>query len=272
MNRQEKNVTKRATLCAVIFCLTAAAAQAADVDELTRATQNPIAHLISVPFQNNVHFGIGPFDRNEYVLNVEPVVPFRLGPVSFASRTIIPVKRQPDVIAEAGATAGLGDVSATLFASPSTSGKVIWGAGPVVVLPTASDELGYGKWCVGPSAVVLAQPGRWTTGVLLENVWSVAGDEGRADVNGMLAQPFVTYNFDHGWHVATSPQIVANWKADAADRWLVPAGGGVAKLLRFGKLPVNAGVHGYYYVVHPENLPYPEWTLRAVATFFFPGI
>ena len=266
-------MVKKATLGVIIACLACAAVSvAADVDEFTKATQNPIAHLISVPFQNNVHFGIGPYDRNEYALNVEPVVPFRLGPVSFASRTIIPVIHRPDVMAETGATAGLGDVSATLFASPSTSGKVIWGVGPVVLLPTAAAELGYGKWCVGPAAVVLAQPGRWTTGVLLENVWSVAGDEERADVNGMLAQPFVTYNFGHGWHVATSPQIVADWKADGPDRWLFPVGGGGGKLLHLGKLPVNAGVQGYYYVAHPENLPYPEWTLRAAATFFLPGI
>jgi hypothetical protein len=272
-------VTKKATLCAAVLCLAAAAPCAADVDEFTKATQNPIAHLISVPFQNNVHFRIGPYDRNEYALKVEPVVPFRLGPVSFASRTIVPVVRQPDVAAETGATAGLGDVSATLFASPSTSGKVIWGVGPAVLLPTAADELGYGKWALGPSAVVLAQPGRWTVGLLLENVWSVAGDDERADVNGMLAQPFVTYNLERGWHVATSPEIVADWKADREDRWLVPAGGGVAKLLRFGKLPVNVGVQGYYYVVHPEvredprlSVPYPKWTLRAAATFFFPGI
>lgn len=274
-------MTKKATLGAVIACLTPAAfCAAADVDEFTKATQNPLAHIICVPLQNNTSFNIGPFDRSQNVLNIQPVVPFQAGPVTFASRTIIPVMWQPDVAAETGTTTGLGDISTTLFVSPSVSGKIIWGVGPVILFPTATDDhLGYGKWGVGPSFVVLAQPHRWTIGVLLENGWSVAGDENRADVNAGLAQPFVTYNFGHGWHVTAAPKVVVDWKRDGADRWLVPAGGGVGKLLHLGKLPINTSVQGYYYVVHPEvredprlNVPYPEWTLRAVATFFFPGI
>jgi hypothetical protein len=187
---------------------------------------------------------------------------------------------QPNVTAETGTTTGLGDISTTLFVSPSTSGTVIWGVGPMISFPTATDDyLGYGKWGVGPSVVVLAQPHRWTIGLLLENGWSVAGDENRADVNAGLAQPFVTYNFGQGWNVATAPKIVADWKRDGADRWLVPVGGGGGKLLHLGKLPINTSVQGYYYVVHPEvhedpllNVPYPKWTLRAGATVFLPGI
>lgn len=266
---------KRVTaVSAIILCLASAViGVAAEVDEFTKATQNPLAHIISVPLQNNTSFNIGPFGRKQNVLKIQPVIPFQAGPLTFASRTIIPVTSQPDVAAAAGTTTGLGDVATTLFVSPSVSGKVIWGIGPVISFPTATDDhLGYGKWGVGPSAVILAQPGRWTTGLLVENVWSVAGDENRADVNGMLVQPFVTYNFEHGWHVATSPQILADWEADGDDRWFVPAGGGVGKLFHAGKLPINTNVQGYYYVVHPENLPYAEWTLRAAATFFLPGI
>ena len=278
-------VKRAATLCAIIACLASAAVgAAADVDEFTRATQNPLAHVISLPLQNNASFNIGPFDRTQNVLNIQPVIPFQLGPVTFASRTIIPVMWQPDVAAEAGTATGLGDINTTLFISPSTSGTVIWGVGPMISIPVASEEnvakgMGYGKWGLGPSLVVLAQPHRWTIGLLLENGWSVAGDEKYDDVNAGLAQPFIIYNLGRGWNVTTSPQIVADWKRDSADRWLVPVGGGGGKLLHLGKLPINTSVQGYYYVVHPEvredprlNVPYPEWTLRASATFFLPGI
>ncbi len=278
-------IKKATALYAIIMYLASAALSvAAEVDEFTKATQNPLAHVISLPLQNNTSFDIGPFDRKQNVLNIQPVIPFQIGPVAFASRTIVPIMWQPDVAAEAGTTTGLGDVSTTLFISPSIAGEVIWGVGPVISIPVASEEnvakgMGFGKWGLGPSFVILAQPHRWTVGVLLENGWSVAGDDKYEDVNAGLAQPFVIYNLGRGWNVSTSPKIVADWKRDRADRWFVPAGGGGGKLFHAGKLPINTSVQGYYYVVHPEvredprlSVPYPEWTLRAVATFFLPGI
>ncbi|UCH79528.1 MAG: neuromedin U [Candidatus Coatesbacteria bacterium] len=248
-------------------------------EELAKKTQNPVADLISFPLQNNTNFGLGTFDRVQNVLNIQPVIPINAGPVNVITRTIAPVVYQPDFVvvggkrdvAESGGTFGLGDVNATAFITPAAGGKVIWGAGPILSFPTATDDvLGTKKWGVGPSAVVLAMPGRWTVGVLVNNVWSVAGDENRSDVNAMLVQYFANYNLPQGWYLVTAPINTANWKAGGDDRWTVPFGAGVGKLHRFGKLPVNLSAHGYYNAVHAENLPYADWTARLQVQFLFP--
>ncbi|MEE9457998.1 MAG: neuromedin U [bacterium] len=250
-------------------------------EELAKASQNPVANLISVPFQNNTNFGLGTYDRLQNVLNIQPVYPINAGPVNVITRTIAPVVYQPDAVmiggkrdvAETGGTFGLGDINATAFITPAAPGKVMWGVGPILSFPSGSDaKLTTGKWGVGPSALVLAMPGRWVLGLLVNNVWSVAGDENRGDVNAFLAQPFANYNLPHGWYLSSSPIITANWKAEEDDRWTVPFGAGVGKLHRFGKLPVNLAAHGYYNVVHLEsaNVPYADWTLRAQVQLLFP--
>jgi hypothetical protein len=240
-------------------------------EELAKKTQNPVADLISVPFQNNTNFGLGPHDRVQNVLNIQPVIPINAGKVNVITRTIAPAIYHPNLAAESGGTFGLGDINATAFITPAAGGKVTWGAGPIFSFPTATDDvLGTKKWGVGPSAVVLAMPGRWTVGMLVNNVWSVAGDDNRADVNAMLVQYFANYNLPQGWYLVTAPIITANWEADDDDRWTVPFGAGVGKLHRFGKLPVNLSAHGYYNAVHAENLPYADWTARAQVQFLFP--
>jgi hypothetical protein len=248
-------------------------------EELAKATQNPVADLISVPFQNNTNFGLGTYDRVQNTLNIQPVYPINAGKVNVITRTIVPVVYQPDAVmiggkrdvAETGGTFGLGDINATAFITPAAPGKVMWGLGPILSFPSGSDaKLTSGKWGAGPSALVLAMPGRWVLGVLVNNVWSVAGDENRADVNAMLVQYFANYNLPDGWYLSSSPIITANWKAGSDDRWTVPFGAGVGKLSRFGKLPVNVSAQGYYTAVHPENLPYAGWTLRVQVQFLFP--
>jgi len=57
----------------------APAKQAASDKELAKKTQNPVADLISVPFQNNTSFGIGPDDAVQNVTNIQPVIPTKLG-------------------------------------------------------------------------------------------------------------------------------------------------------------------------------------------------
>ncbi len=267
------------TLSLAAFAVLGSAAHGQSEEELAKAAQNPVANLISVPFQNNTNFGLGTFDRVQNVLNIQPVYPINAGKVNVITRTIVPVVYQPDAVmiggkrdvAETGGTFGLGDINATAFITPAAPGRVMWGAGPILSFPSGSDaKLTSGKWGAGPSALVLAMPGRWVLGVLVNNVWSVAGDENRADVNAMLVQYFANYNLPDGWYLSSAPIITANWKADDDDRWTVPFGAGFGKLSRFGKLPVNISAQGYYNAVHAENLPYADWTLRAQVQLLFP--
>lgn len=234
--------------------------------ELASAANNPLANLISLPFQNNTNFRIGPFDRTANVLNIQPVIPLFKGRV--ITRTIAPVVWIPDVTADTGmVSTGLGDILFTAFyAIPS--GGTIWGIGPVVSLPTGGESRGSQQWSLGPSAVVVATPANWTLGVLANNIWSVGGDSDADDVNQGLIQYFIVYTIPGGWYVNTAPIITVNWEAEEGQKWIVPFGAGVGKIIRIGKLPINNQIGAYYNVVKPDAGP--DWQLRVQIQLLFP--
>jgi len=237
--------------------------------DLAKATQNPLASMISLPFQNNTNFGIGPDDDTQNILNIQPVWPFSLSEDwNFITRTIIPVISQPGVTPGQSRTNGVGDITLTGWVSPKNSGKWIWGVGGALVLPTATDDvLGNDKWSVGPSVVVLTMPGKWVIGSLISNVWSVGGS-GDQDVNFFTWQYFINYNMDNGWYLTSAPIITANWEADSNNTWTVPFGGGIGKIFRIGKQPLNAQVSAYYNVEKPASGA--DWQLRLQLQMLFP--
>ncbi len=243
---------------------------AQDETELAKKTQNPVADLISVPLQSNFNFGVGPDDDLQYILNIQPVVPFSLTEEwNLITRTIIPLIDQPELAPGFGDEFGLGDIQMSLFFSPAKPGGFIWGLGPVFQFPTATDDsLGQEKWAAGPTAVGLTIQGPWVIGALVNNIWSFAGDDGRADVNQMLLQYFINYNLPGGWYLTSSPIITANWEANSDNRWTVPIGGGIGKIHRIGKLPVNVQLAAFYNVETPDGGP--EWQLRFQFAFLFP--
>ena len=233
-------------------------------ENLTKAAQNPLANLISIPFQNNTNFNM-PGDRTQNVLNIQPVIPLYEG--RLITRTIFPLIWNPDYTQDSGSDFGFGDISFTAFYAPESKG-ITWGIGPVVSIPTGDDTHGSGKWGIGPSFVALGMPGNWVVGGLINNIWSVAGDENRSDVNFMTFQPFINYNFPD-FYLAFSPVITANWEEDSDNQWTVPLGIGVGKLIKLGKLPVNFNVSYYNNVVKPEFAA--DWTLRVNATILLPA-
>lgn len=242
----------------------------ADSETLAKAVQNPVAKMVSVPFQNNFNFGIGPNNAMQYVLNFQPVIPFSLNEDwNLITRTILPTIDIPSPAEGIRSAFGLGDLNPTLFFSPAKPGKIMWGVGPTFTFPTATDPmLGNGKWSAGPAVVGVYTSGHWVVGTLVNNQWSFAG-WGNEDVNALFIQPFVHYNFKHGWYLSMSPIITANWKAGHEDIWTVPVGGGLAKILKFGRLPVNAQLAAYYNVVTPKDFG-ADWQLRFQFQFLFP--
>jgi hypothetical protein len=249
---------------------------AADSAEaLQKATQNPVASLISVPLQDNMNFGVGPYNGAQNVLNIQPVIPMQLTPNwNLVNRVILPVVWQPytgsDPANASLGTFGLGDLNPSLFLSPAHPGKIIWGVGPAFVLPTATDSaLGQGKWSIGPSFVVLAQPGHWTLGLLANNVWSFAGESNRPTVNQFLAQYFINYNLSGGWYLTSAPIITANWAATQAKNvWTVPFGGGIGRIMKVGLQPINLQLSAYGNFVYPAGTS--PWGIRLQLAFLFP--
>lgn len=251
--------------------LSFAAMDQAEQEKLAKAAQNPIASMISLPFQNNSNLNIGPNDQTQNILNIQPVYPFELtDDLNFITRTIVPVISNPSILTgpDEGRVDGIGDILFTGFVSPKDSGDVTWGVGPAILFPSATDDaLGQDTWAAGLSAVVLTMPGNWVVGSLVSNIWSVGG--GDADINLFTWQYFINYNFSHGWYATTAPIITANWEADSDHRWTVPIGGGVGKIFKIGNQPINAQLSLYKNVVTPDDYG-PEWQVRTQIQFMFP--
>jgi hypothetical protein len=237
--------------------------------ELAKKTQNPVADLISVPFQNNFNFGAGTNDATIYILNVQPVIPLKLTEDwNLITRTIMPIINQPSLFPGDESAFGLGDINPTLFLSPAKPGKLIWGVGPTFTLPTATDSrLGSGKWSMGPAAVALTMQGPWVVGALANQQWSFAGWRDQA-VSQLLIQPFVNYNLPDAWYLVSAPIITANWEASSGNKWTVPLGGGVGKLFKLDKLPINTQLQAFYNVARPDFAA--DWQLRFQVQFLFP--
>lgn len=248
------------------------AAQDADpAAELAKKLANPVANLISVPLQYNYDGNYGPDDEGSVSrLNVQPVVPLSLSPDwNLITRTIIPLVDQQDLPVKGQDDSGLGDTTASQFFSPKkpTLRGWIWGAGPVELLPTATEEtLGGEKWGFGPTAVALKQVGPWTVGGLANHIWSAAGDDGRADVNATFLQPFVSYVTKTKTTLGISTEATYDWEGQA---WSVPLNATVAQMFKIGPQILQLTLGARYWAESPDNGP-EGWGARAVLTFLFP--
>ncbi|MGL1888024.1 MAG: hypothetical protein OCD76_16030 [Reichenbachiella sp.] len=240
-------------------------AQETDEAALAKATQNPLAAMYSLPFQNNTAYGNEPYDRSQNVLNIQPVLPFALGDkVNLVNRIIAPIITQPSTSEDKSST-GLGDISWSAWLSPSKAGKIVWGAGPALQLPTSSSrDFGSGEFGIGPSLVALTMIDQWVAGIVVNNVWTF----GDISENKFLFQYFVNYNLPKATYLVSAPIMTANWNAASDQQWTVPFGGGVGKVFRFGKLPVNFNAQVYYNAIKPDGVG--DWQSRLQLQFLFP--
>ena len=201
--------------------------------------------------------------------------------VMLINRIIQPIVWQPYASQPTGGQFGFGDMNPTFFLSPAEAGKLIYGVGPTFIIPTAtSTQTGQGKFSLGPSVVLLVQPGHWTVGVLISNLFSVAGSAHRPNVNQMVLQYFVNYNLKKGWYVTTSPIVTANWNStgtgEAAtgddttggNTWTLPFGGGVGRIMRLGFQPVNLSAAFYGNAIHPQGGS--PWNMRLQIALLYP--
>ncbi len=245
------------------------AAMADETEELAKKSQNPIGDIISLPLEFKAAFNAGSRSNTIYNMDIKPVYPVNLGRWNLINRFIVPVIYQEGLEKGQGSKFGLGDTNYQGFFSPVDAGKIIWGLGPSIFLPTNTDDrLGADQWSVGPTFVALAKPGHWLFGLLTQHVWSVAGDSDGPDVNFFSTQFFVNFNLDDGWYLTSSPTVTADWEADSDDTWTVPVGGGIGRLVRWGNQPVDIKGQAFWNVEHPDNRS--DWSLQLQFKYLFP--
>lgn len=242
----------------------------ASAEELAKQLSNPVASLISVPFQENMDFGVGGGDDGfKSTLNVQPVVPISIAPEwNLIIRTILPLVYQNDVTAPEADQSGTGDITQSFFFSPAKPGPngIIWAIGPALLYPTATNSaLGGEKWGAGPTGLILKEAGHNTFGLLANHIWSFAGDDDRADVSATFLQPFFSHTTTKATTYGINLEASYDWKGD---NWVVPVNLTISQLTKMGKQPVSIGGGVRYYLEKPDGGP--DWGIRLIFTFLFP--
>lgn len=236
-------------------------------EELAKKLANPVASLISMPFQQNMDFGIGNFNGSRYTLNIQPVLPFNISEnLNLITRVVLPVISQYNITGVGNSETGLSDAVVSGFFSPTKS-KLVWGVGPALLVPTGTNDfLTTEKFGVGPTAVALIQKGSLTFGALFNQIWSVAGNEDRPDVNQMFFQPFLTYNWKTGGGVSFVAEYTENWESNISNVWVTLSASGITSL---GKQKISFAVGPRFNVIAPEATR-AKFGIRAIFTFVFP--
>jgi hypothetical protein len=229
---------------------------------LAKASQNPVANMVSLPLQYNYYANGGLGTASEMVLNVQPVLPLPIGRNwLIVSRTIVPFVSipLPDVIPSSvnqlarPQFGGIADIEEQAYFTSSKPGKWTWAVGPVLSFPTATNRLARtGQWGLGPTAVALTMPGPWVIGTLVNNVWRIGGTSNGRELNTFTLQPFINYNLAHAWAISTAPLITSDWNALEGNRWTVPIGAGVSKIAHVGDQPLNFILQYYHNAKHPD--------------------
>jgi hypothetical protein len=238
--------------------------------DFSKETENPITRQITLPLRYQADFLDGTDRLTKSTLEMEQaVVPFRLNDDwSLITRTKLPVEALPPKKASDSWADGLSNGYTTFFLSPEHGRGFYWGAGPVLYYPATRSLLGATEWGSGPSvAFIHEDAGPWDFALVANNIWTFGRATASNVTNQMLLNPIIGYHFADGWALRSSPEITANWIANG-NKWTVPVGGGVSKVVRFGEQPIKFGLAAYYNAVRPTASQDP-WQLQATLTFVF---
>ena len=261
----------RLSFCAALTVLVLGAGQAAaqDASDLAKKLSNPVADLISVPFQYNYNGGIGDGDGQQNYINIQPVIPISIGKDwNLISRTILPVVNQTDFTADYGSKTGLGNITQSFFFSPKqpTKAGVIWGLGPVLQIPTATDGIAPNQWGAGITGVALKQAKGWTVGILANHIWSIGSEDRYGKSSATYLQPFLSYSTKKATSFTVNTESTYDWETQD---WSVPINLSVGQIVKIGGKPVQLTAGARYWAESPDGGP-DGWGARLVVTYLFP--
>ena len=238
--------------------------------DLAKKLSNPVADLISVPFQYNYNDGYGADGRGQQsYINIQPVIPISISTNwNLISRTIVPLIDQDGLLPGGGSQSGIGNITQSFFFSPKapTSGGLIWGAGPVLQIPTASDDVAPDQWAAGLTGVVLKQHGPWTAGALGNHVWSISDESKYGKQSVTFLQPFLSYTTPKATSFGINTESTYNWETE---EWAVPINLTVGQVVKIGSQPVQFTLGARYWLDSPDNGP-EGWGARFQMTLLFP--
>lgn len=243
--------------------------------DLAQAAANPLkansrTKYYSFPWENDSNFEYHATHKTQDELSFKPVIPFsHSDSYDLILRTIAPFYHQPQNNQNNDYLNGIGDINPTLFISPTTNQYILWGIGPTLYMPTASNSsLGNSKWSSGPEVVILYMPTNWVLGILTNNAWSFAGDSDKPNFNQFTFEYEVTHTFPRGWYWTSNPTITANWRAAPGEQWTVPFGAGIGRAFHIGQQKLSLSIESYYNVEHPTTGS--QWTIHASMNLMFP--
>lgn len=273
LERLEMNM-KNVSLFKIFFCvgglILATNSFAANLASLNQQTQNPVAALTTVPFQNNWTFRVGPEKKTQYVMNLQPVIPKQINANwNLITRMVMPVTSQPKISTNIPGDFGISNTGLSFFFSPISGGNFIWGIGPIVTLPATSRALGSSRFGLGPSLVALMQKDSWTIGTLVNQTWTMGGTKTPNGINNLFIQPFISRSFWQTWNFAFTSETNVNWNASGKQMWTVPIDFVIVKVFAIGKQVMTLGAGPRYFPLYPNSSP--KWGGRIVVSFLFPN-
>jgi hypothetical protein len=242
-------------------------------ENLEKLARNPVGDAVKIPLAESINFDAGPYGRTSNSLQIQPTIPFSIAKDWLLIPRIVAtlVAFEPQVSQASGGSTGLGDTVATLFLTPAHTRMVVWGAGPSLLIPTATDtNTGAGKWGLGPSLAFVVQP-RWgSIATAVQNIWSLPGKPQRTSVSELQIETSLSYNMPRGWYLVTAPTFNADWTQSSGDRWLVPFGGGVGRTFEIAKKASDWNIALYSNAIRPTGQPYPKWQMSLQWTLLYP--
>ncbi|WP_116133507.1 transporter [Tropicimonas sp. IMCC34043] len=263
-----RKLTALATLSAFALASAATAQSGSDSADLAKKLSNPVADLISVPFQFNYNQGFPGGKGEQYYLNIQPVIPISISENwNLISRTILPVYNQ-NISDVDGRQIGFGPTTQSFFFSPKDPGPagLIWGVGPVVLIPTVTDDIATDQWGLGLTGVALKQSHGWTYGALVNQIWSVTDNDDDGEINQLYAQPFVSYTTKKATSFGVNTESTYDW---VDEDWSVPINLTVGQIVKVGHLPVQVTLGARYWADAPEYGP-EGWGARLQITMLYP--